>query len=241
MDAMAFGMGCCCLQVTFQARDIREARDIYDQLAVFTPLLMALSGASPVYLGMLADRDCRWNVIASSVDDRTAGERGVGVLAEGEQRLPKSRYGSISSFIGLAGALRDEYNNLPLPVDASVKATLTAEGIDERLATHIAHLWTRDPLVIVDSLVESVSDTSSSIHFENIQSTNWQTMRFKPPPPTGSLGWRVEFRPMEVQWTDFENAAYATFVVLLSRCVFATCAFCIQHATCPMHTHVYLC
>ena len=26
MDAMAFGMGCCCLQVTFQARSLEEAR-----------------------------------------------------------------------------------------------------------------------------------------------------------------------------------------------------------------------
>ena len=33
---------------------------------------------------------------------------------------------------------------------------------------------------------------------QNIQSTNWQTMRFKPPPPNSSIGWRVEFRPTEV-------------------------------------------
>lgn len=32
-------------------------------------------------------------------------------------------------------------------------------------------------------------------------------------------GWRVEFRPLEVQLTDFENAAYAILVVLLSRCL----------------------
>jgi hypothetical protein len=25
-------------------------------------------------------------------------------------------------------------------------------------------------------------------HFENIQSTNYQTLRFKPPPPGGSIG-----------------------------------------------------
>ena len=33
---------------------------------------------------------------------------------------------------------------------------------------------------------------------QNIQSTNWQTMRFKPPPANSNIGWRVEFRPMEV-------------------------------------------
>ena len=48
---------------------------------------------------------------------------------------------------------------------------------------------------------------------QNIQSTNWQTMRFKPPPPNTKIGWRVEFRPMEVQLTDFENAAFTTFLV----------------------------
>jgi hypothetical protein len=38
MDAMAFGMGCCCLQITFQAKDVDESRFIYDQLAVMAPM-----------------------------------------------------------------------------------------------------------------------------------------------------------------------------------------------------------
>lgn len=33
------------------------------------------------------------------------------------------------------------------------------------------------------------------------------------------MGWRVEFRPMEVQLTDFENAAYAVFIILLTRAI----------------------
>ena len=81
-------------------------------------------------------------------------------------------------------------------------------------------------------------------HFENIQSTNWQTMRFKPPPPGDKIGWRVEFRwtdgwlevlncicrilpsfnfkvcrPCELQISDFENAAVCCFVVLLTRAI----------------------
>jgi hypothetical protein len=32
-------------------------------------------------------------------------------------------------------------------------------------------------------------------------------------------GWRIEFRPLEVQLTDFENAAFAIFTVLLTRCI----------------------
>lgn len=44
-------------------------------------------------------------------------------------------------------------------------------------------------------------------------------MRFKPPPPNSSIGWRVEFRSMEIQITDFENAAFAVFIVLLTRAI----------------------
>lgn len=44
-------------------------------------------------------------------------------------------------------------------------------------------------------------------------------MRFKPPPPHSTIGWRVEFRPCEAQITDFENAAFVCFIVLLTRVV----------------------
>ena len=62
-------------------------------------------------------------------------------------------------------------------------------------------------------------DELSMDHFENIQSTNWQTIRFKPPPVNSPIGWRVEFRSMEVQMTDFENAAFSVFIVLLTRAI----------------------
>jgi hypothetical protein len=42
-------------------------------------LQLALTAASPVYRGYLSDVDCRWNVIAGSVDDRTEEERGIKV------------------------------------------------------------------------------------------------------------------------------------------------------------------
>ncbi len=44
-------------------------------------------------------------------------------------------------------------------------------------------------------------------------------MRFKPPPPNSEIGWRVEFRPCELQFHDFENAAIVCFVVLLTRVI----------------------
>jgi glutamate--cysteine ligase catalytic subunit len=79
MDAMCFGMGCSCLQVTIQACSIEQGRRLYDHLTVMTPIMLAISAASPIYRGYLTDVDARWKVIAGSVDDRTRQERGLEV------------------------------------------------------------------------------------------------------------------------------------------------------------------
>jgi glutamate--cysteine ligase catalytic subunit len=91
-------------------------------------------------------------------------------------------------------------------------------GMDELLATHFAHLFIRDPLVIFSEDLEEL-DLNQGNHFENLQSTNWQHMRFKPPPSESDIGWRVEFRSMEIQITDFENAAFSIFIVLITRAI----------------------
>lgn len=103
MDAMGFGMGCCCLQLTFQACNITEARTLYDQLTPLCPIMLALSAASPAYRGFLTESDCRWNVISASVDCRTPEERGEKPLKEGQFRIYKSRYDSIDSYLSPAG------------------------------------------------------------------------------------------------------------------------------------------
>jgi glutamate--cysteine ligase catalytic subunit len=89
------------------------------------------------------------------------------------------------------------------------------------MAQHISHLFIRDPLVLYkENLDDMMNDTDL---WENIQSTNWQSMRFKPPPSVDSgspnIGWRVEFRTTELQVTDFENAAFVAFLVLLTRTI----------------------
>lgn len=247
MDAMCFGMGCCCLQVTFQACSVEEARRLYDQLAVLSPIMMALSAGAPIFRGYLADVDCRWNVISGSVDDRTVEERGLKPLEHSRFRINKSRYGSISRYLspgpnysggcsqpelpvpqpGEISSIpskgmeyyKDKYNDIDAPYDKGIYQMLIEGGVDDLLARHYAHLFIRDPLVVFQELLEQ-DDALSSDHFENIQSTNWQTMRFKPPPPTApNIGWRVEFRSMEIQLTDRENAAFAIFVVLLVRAI----------------------
>ncbi|XP_053242486.1 glutamate--cysteine ligase catalytic subunit-like [Podarcis raffonei] len=215
MDAMGFGMGNCCLQVTFQACSISEARYLYDQLATMCPILMALSAAAPFYRGYVTDVDCRWGVISASVDDRTREEKGLEPLKNNRYRINKSRYDSIDAYLSESG---EKYNDIDLAVDKEIYEQLVKEGIDHLLAQHIAHLFIRDPLVIFEEKLH-LDDANESDHFENIQSTNWQSMRFKPPPPNSDIGWRVEFRPMDVQLTDFENSAYVAFVVLLTRVI----------------------
>lgn len=79
-DAMAFGMGSCCLQITFQAKNITEGRRMYDQLSPLGPILLALTAATPIYKGFLADTDVRWNQISRAVDDRTPEELGEKVI-----------------------------------------------------------------------------------------------------------------------------------------------------------------
>ncbi|CAO3574228.1 unnamed protein product [Mortierella alpina] len=219
LDAMAFGMGCCCLQITFQACNVEEARKIYDQMAPLGPIMLALTAAAPIYRGYLSDVDCRWNVIAQSVDDRTEEERGLKPLKDNKYRIAKSRYDSIDSYISNDPSNKPEYNDIPLVYDKDIYKKLSDNGIDDLLARHISHLFIRDPLVIFHELL-NVDDNESTDHFENLQSTNWQTMRFKPPPSKHSpIGWRVEFRSMEIQLTDFENAAFAIFIVLVTRAV----------------------
>lgn len=63
MDAMHFGMGCSCLQITYEAQNVHHARYLYDAFVPFTPILAALSQATPFYKGQLSAHDFRFQVI----------------------------------------------------------------------------------------------------------------------------------------------------------------------------------
>jgi glutamate--cysteine ligase catalytic subunit len=175
MDAMAFGMGANCLQVTFQASDVKQARTLYDQLAVMAPIMLALTAGSPIWKGMLADTDTRWNIISASCDDRTAHERGLAEPSSQDdklaQRIYKSRYSSIDCFIGESDLNRPEFSDVPVPLEARSMERLLDAGIDERLARHVASLFVRDPLVIYQEKLqqdESLVIFFVSLHFKLI-------------------------------------------------------------------------
>ena len=220
---------CSCLQVTFQAKNLSEARYLYDQLTPITPLMLALSAASPIWRGFLSEIDCRWQAISDSLDDRTRQERGELDESTSEKTsthrlIPKSRFDSVDCYLSENASI---YNDIDIAKNEAYYATMREQGVDSLMAQHISHLFIRDPLIIFKEDLSEPCDQENPFQtnqFENIQSTNWQSMRFKPPPssnPHSATGWRVEFRTMELQVTDFENAAFVTFLVLLTRAMIA--------------------
>ena len=244
MDAMAFGMGSSCVQCTFQCCNIDEARLFYDAMVPLAPIMLALTANCPIVRGFLADRDCRWDIIAQSADSRRDEEQEAlramhtpdTRMAEVVARIPprrtgeavgesggsfygpqhKSRYGAVSLYLGNSSRFHEKYNDVDVRVNGWVYEKLTKAGMDATLSRHFAHLFIQDPLVVYSGKIK-MDDRTHTDHFENIQTTNWQSVRFKPPPPNSNIGWRVEFRSMELQFHDFENAAFVIFVNLLTR------------------------
>lgn len=80
---------------------------------------------------------------------------------------------------------------------ARVKSKEMGLELDENYIKHLGFLFIRDPLVLFEKKI-NVDNTKETLHFENIQSTNWNSVRLKPPPSMDSkIGWRFEFRTME--------------------------------------------
>ncbi|KAL8903862.1 MAG: hypothetical protein Q9171_007252 [Xanthocarpia ochracea] len=209
-------MTTCSLQVTMQPQDISEARKLYDQLIPLSPIMLALTAATMIWKDVLADTDCRWDVMGLCFDDRTVDE-----ISDKSIRGETFRVRHLSNdlYMSLDPRLLDRYHDAHSAIDDGVREELLHNGMDERLANHFAHLFARDPLVVFSKDAESDATEDTAL-FEAVQSTIYNTVRFKPPPSFHSdIGWRVEFRPMEVQMTDFENAAFVVFIMLLSRTI----------------------
>ena len=184
----------------------------------FTPILAALSASAPIFKGKLSNIDLRWTVISQSVDCRTETERNPA----SSSYIPKSRYSSLNHYLSNHHYVKAAYFDTPqYTVDPAHMDLLTASGVDPRLAFHIASLFVRDPIPAYDKeFTDDVDYGKVTAHFENLQSTNWNSMRFKPPPSSESpIGWRVEFRPMDIQLTDFENAAVLVLVGMINNIV----------------------
>lgn len=206
-DASVFGMGHCCLQVTMNSCCLTEALYVYDQMMPLTGVMLAATANTPYMRGHLTDWDTRWKILEQAMDDRTAEEKN-GIY-------DRSRYSGACYYI--SDTTDPKYNDVPTPHNEMVQKMLEDAGISKNLSDHLSYIFSRDPLVVFPERVE-IDDTTETDHFENIYSTNWNSLRFKPPPSfTSNIGWRIEFRTMDLQLSDFENAAYSIFIVLLSR------------------------
>lgn len=135
--------------------------------------------------------------------------------------MPKSRYSTINHYLsdhefvsaGLSDAEPFKYSQ-----DHFDFIKDQCPEISDRLAVHVASLFCRDPVPMYEGelIEEQLDDNKMTMHFENIQSTNWNSLRFKPPPNQKSnVGWRVEFRTLDIQLTDFENTCLIVMMGLL--------------------------
>ena len=208
IDCMAFGMGCNCLQVTFECPNLKKARFLYDQFAILTPIFLALTASSPMLMGYLMDRDHRWDIICAAVDDRTEQE----MNSSHSEYQPKSRYSSISTYLSEEiYEQREYYNNVKFRKNKDVYRQLGKE-VDPLLADHVSYLFSRDFITLFSNSIDNWEDNTNL--FESIQTSNWNNVRVKLP-ENDDDGWKMEFRPMEIQYTDFENSAFVVFSLLL--------------------------
>ena len=209
MDAMGFGMGCCSLQVTIGSDFLDDCLKIYDQLIPLAPLFLVLTSSAPIHRGKLSDYDNRWIIISKSVDDRTEEERDP----NSDKYVYKSRYSPVYSYIG---KVNKYFNNYPkFPINQEYYNQFIEAGISENLATHFCNLLVRDPLVIFDKKI-NITDDNDMSHFENINSSNWNSLRFKLPRPADKeYSYKIEIRTCDLQLTPFENTSIIHFIVNL--------------------------
>tara|TARA_Y100000991_G_scaffold214056_1_gene200972 strand:- start:410 stop:2050 length:1641 start_codon:yes stop_codon:yes gene_type:complete len=206
MDCMAFGMGNCCSQITIQCKNIDQAFYLYDQFAILSPLLLHLSSATPFIKGYLTESQNRWKLIEQAVDDR-----------KNDEDINKSRYSSISRFIHKKG---QKYNNLNETYNHDCYDYLKKNGIPENLNKHISHLFLRDPIIMYEKDIEKDINSleNEKDFFVNINSSNWNNVRLKPP-LSDKESWKVEIRMLDIQTNNFKNASFIIYILLLARTI----------------------
>ena len=144
MDAMGFGMGSCCLQVTVGTCTLNSTCYLYDQLVPLTPILLLLPHLHPIYKGKLTDYDNRFSIISQAVDDRTDEEKDP----NSSKYIYKSRYSPAYSYISENIYIQDYHNDYPkMPINKEYLEKMLECGVPKRLSEHFCNLLVRDPLV----------------------------------------------------------------------------------------------
>ncbi|KAF2834522.1 GCS-domain-containing protein [Patellaria atrata CBS 101060] len=229
-ESILFGPGHCGFQITFGAADEDDARRLHDQLIPLGPVMLTLTASTPIYRGFLVDTDVRWKQIQYFVDDRTKTEREQEAKTDYDA-VTGPRWSTNNTYIANDPRLHPEHQKSQLQVNEQVQRRLEEEGMDSILAKHFAHDFLRDPIVMSEEDIKehSTKDEEPALpneshdasvgtdHIDAIEGTLYPHVRFKVPPANDPrIGYRVEFRPMETQFTDFENAALSIFLRLLT-------------------------
>lgn len=208
--------GGCALQATFSAHNLQEACRLHDQLVPLGPLMLALSAATPIYKGRLVATNTRWKAMSWAGDDRKSSEK---------PRL-QPRSGCTPMYLEEATCAR-RMNDRTLRSAKEPRSELRKNGVPPALATYFAHILGRDPLIRTACISES-DDTSNlaqemrMVSLYTHMSTWWPHVRIKLPvlsTTNDSLPWRVEFRPMEAQPSDMENAALVVALRVLQQTI----------------------
>lgn len=157
-------------------------------------------------------------MLSQSVDDRTDEEKDV----NSSHYIYKSRYSPVYSYLSDNEYIQDFHNDYPkFRIDEEIFKTMIENGIPKRLSEHFCNLMVRDPLVIFDKKID-IEDPNDFSHFENFNSTNWNSLRFKPPRVEDNDScFKVEVRPCELQLTAFENSAILAFTILYTKILYS--------------------
>ena len=134
--------------------------------------------------------------------------------------MHKSRYGSCYSYISDSDCVQDYHNDyIRYKVNEGHLNKMKEAGVSRRLSEHFSNLLVRDPLLVYEN-VEEFSQNEPMFNFEVFNSTNWNTVRFKPPRSIdGDNFFKIEVRPCEIQLTSFENSALLAFILLYNKIV----------------------
>lgn len=158
-------------------------------------------------------------MLKQAVDDRTVDERRPGGIEEG-------RGGPINYFISDDKRCFNMYNDRRYTINKRVKKMMLKInkmeklGLDKRLINHIAYLLVRDNICIFKDDFEEEKVKNTSRHFQSFQSSNWNDVRFKPPPTFDSLiGWLVEFRPIDGQIMPEQNFLFCHAATVFHRII----------------------
>ena len=126
-----------------------------------------------------------------------------------------SRAYSVRSFVS---SQYQRFNDVDITTNAQILKNLTDAGLPVGLARHFAHKFSYNELY-KETLDSEKSAINKEAIFDNFNRMVWQTVKLKPPSLSKDAFWRVEFRPMSIQPTDFENASFLIFGILLIKSI----------------------